>query len=103
MRWKDAVLEALHAYSDRRRTAVIERSILLAEELPNITLRTESKGTTPDKTLNRILQELRNERVVEFLSRGRYLLLDRDLDAGQEDFDDEALTVAANRRPPHLR
>jgi hypothetical protein len=99
MQWRDAVLAALRRYSDRRHTKIIERQQFIAEELPAIIDVTRSRGATPAQTLSRVLQQLRDESLVEFLSAGRYLLMDQPINAEVEDLPDEALDLAirANR------
>ncbi len=94
MQWRDAVLASLHSYCGRHSTRVVERQQFLGEELPVIISTTVSRGITPDQTLGRILQELRDEGLVEFLERGRYLLLDAAIDVESEDLTDEALDLA---------
>jgi hypothetical protein len=99
MQWRDAVLASLHSYCARHTTRVIERQQFISEELPVITEATDSHGLTPNQTLSRILQELRDYGLVQFLERGYYLLLDASIDVESEDLTDEALDLAlqANR------
>jgi hypothetical protein len=75
MSWRDAVLAALHRFSDRHATRVIGRQEFLAEELERIIGDTGSQGQTPDQTVSRVLQELRDEGLLEFLNAGEYQLL----------------------------
>ena len=97
--WRDAIVASLHSYCRRHRTAVIVRQAFLAEELQRIREATGSHGRTPGQTLSRHLQELRDDGAIEFLSAGRYLMLDADLKAEAEEFDEEVLETAlkANR------
>jgi hypothetical protein len=67
---------------------------LIEEFLPLICRWTDSRGATPDKTLNRELQEARDRGEIEFLSRGRYLLLGEDLPVEREELDEETLGAA---------
>lgn len=55
---------------------------------------TNSSGLTPDQTVSRNLQELRDAGLVEFLDRGFYFLLDAVVDVDDEDLTDEALDHA---------
>jgi len=54
---------------------VFTRQELINEELPRITEETMTAGATPAQTLSRVLQELRDMQLVEFLdNRGTYRL-----------------------------
>jgi hypothetical protein len=94
MQWREAVIDSLRSYSARHTTRSIERQQFIAEELPVITTATASQGLTPHQTLSRILQELRDEGLIEFLERGHYLLLDTPIDVESEDLTDEAIDFA---------
>lgn len=99
MQWREAVLASLKAYCQRRTTRVIQRQTFIAEEIDSIVAMTNSIGATPQYTLSKSMQELRDEGIVEFLSRGEYLLLDGAIDVEDEDLTDEAIDYAlrANR------
>ena len=94
MRWREAVLKALHRYGRRHGTRAVERPAFLSEELPAMIVATGSFGKTPDQTVSRVLQELRDEHLVAFLSDGKYLLLDSLLQAETEDLPNEAIDLA---------
>jgi hypothetical protein len=94
MQWRDAVLASLRSYSARHQSRVVERQQFIAEELGDIAAATGSSGATPSQTLSRILQELRDAGLLEFLERGHYLLLDAPIDIEAEDLTDEAVDVA---------
>lgn len=92
--WQTAVLAALDRYSARHSTRIIDRQQFLGEELANVVKATKSRGKTPHQTLSKTFQELRDDGQLEFLSAGRYLLLDRTLDAESEELPEEALDTA---------
>ncbi len=94
MQWRDAVLASLHSYCARHATRVVERQRFITEELQVITAATNSQGLTPEQTLSRNLQELRDSGTLQFLKSGHYLLLDSPLDVESEDLTDEALDLA---------
>lgn len=75
--WNKAVREAL---AEQRRTTgsdLVTRSDLVRNHLPTIVQKTDSTGATPEQTLSRVLQELRNEKdpVLEFTGDGEYRIL----------------------------
>ena len=70
--WHDSVLDAVVRLADRTGDGIVQRARILADELPRIVHETESLGTTPDQTLSRVLQDLRDEGLVEFLGQGVY-------------------------------
>lgn len=94
MQWRDAVLDSLRSYSERHNTRIVERQSFIAHELSTITAATNSVGATPKYTLSRILQELRDDGLLEFLEPGHYLLLDAPVDIESEDLTDEAIDFA---------
>jgi Arc/MetJ-type ribon-helix-helix transcriptional regulator len=75
--WRDAVLNALMRFSTRHGTKEIRRSHFLAEELDALVRQTHSRGRTPEMTVSRVLQELRDAGAIEFISKGRYRLLEK--------------------------
>lgn len=99
MQWRDAVLSSLKSYSQRRATHIIQRQPFIAEEMDVIASVTESRGATPTQTLSRVLQDLRDEGILEFLDPGNYLLLDIRFSVEDEELTDQAIDHAlrANR------
>ena len=96
--WRDSVLDALARLAGRRKNDVIERQAILADELGRIIAETHSAGATPDQTLSRVLQDLRDEGLLEFLGGGRYRLLNRPVDVETSDLSDQELDEAISRR-----
>ena len=94
MKWRDVVLSALHRFSLRHATRAVDRQSFLVEERNAMTIEAGSLGNTPDQTVSRVLQELRDEGLIEFLGDGKYLLLDSPLQAEMEDLPDEAIDLA---------
>lgn len=101
-RWRDAVLRALRRVAERDQTRKIRRQVLLDKERQRIVQETKTEGSTPDQTVSRVLQELRDEGVLYFLGRGTYLLLDTPLDVEAEDLPDSALDFAVGRNKVRL-
>ena len=94
MTWREAVLASLQAYSARHATRVVRRVAFRDEELDLIVAATGATGATPRQTMSRVLQELRDEGVIEFLSPGKYLLLNAPIDAEAESLSAEAIDLA---------
>ncbi len=103
--WTEAVLAAIHRLTVAHHTYMFSRQKLIQEELPRIVTITHSTGATPEQTLSRILQELRDARKIEFFEgeRGRYLLLDEPIAVEQEDLPENALTLAVERNRLRFR
>ncbi|MEA5097419.1 MAG: hypothetical protein VB032_02650 [Burkholderiaceae bacterium] len=76
MTWKDAVIRALTRMSLRHHKNFFRRTDILREELENIKQDTGSVGATPEQTLSRVLQNLRDEGYLDFDGNGGYTLLD---------------------------
>ena len=66
--------EAVRRVAFRHGSDRIERQILIDEELPRIEAETQTRGATPAQTLSRVLQDLRDEGMLEFVESGRYRL-----------------------------
>jgi hypothetical protein len=97
MNWKEAVSTALQRYSNRHGTVQVSRSTFVAEELEAIVSMTGSAGKTPDQTLSRVLQDLRDDGILYFARSGVYVLNTRPLAAEREDFQEDILENAAEQ------
>lgn len=73
MRWRDSVWAAVRRRADAAGGA-FTRAELISAELPQILAETGSKGATPEQTLSRELQELRNAGLLIFGGGGVYRL-----------------------------
>ena len=93
--WKNAVLLALQQYSERNSTVKVTREKFIKEEIKNIVANTESLGKTPSQTVSRVLQELRDEKVLFFSKNsGEYILNNIKINVGTEDFLEDILENA---------
>ncbi len=73
--WKEAVRKAIKKVVERHDDPQFTRRLLIDEEMDYIEKMTETEGKTPEQTLSRVLQELRDEGMIEFLDDdGRYRL-----------------------------
>jgi hypothetical protein len=73
--WASAVKRALWRSHLRSGSLVVKRQALISEELSIIIAETRTSGATPEQTLSRILQELREGGFVEFIDNGTYRIL----------------------------
>lgn len=71
MRWRDSVWAAVRRQAAANGGA-FTRAGPLAEELPRIVAETGSRGETPEQTLSRELQDLRNAGLLIFTGAGVY-------------------------------
>ena len=71
--WRDAALNAIYRIANDAH--LFDRTVLIERELGRIINETQSSGATPEQTLSRVLQELRDEGVIEFLGGGSYCLV----------------------------
>lgn len=73
--WRDAVENAIVRQVSSTRAAEFTRKDLLAFQEDRMRLDTETTGQTPSQTISRVLQELRDDDVIEFVDgRGLYRL-----------------------------
>jgi len=86
MKWNQAVMKAIISVCKRNNSLNFDNEDLRKYELNNIINDTGTKGKTPEKTLNRVLQSMRNVGLIEFLdNHGNYrLLIDFFEDEGTE-------------------
>ena len=76
MSWTDAVTDAVRRVAARRSDGVFTRQDLLAEERDRMVADTRSQGETPEQTISRELQQLRQAGIIEFVDdAGTYRLI----------------------------
>lgn len=98
MIWKEALINALHRYSLRHGTRIVERQGLIEEELSQIVRDVDVRGETPEQTLSYYLQKLRDEdQLLKFIGRGKYVLLDEPIIVEQDDLPDHIIDEAILR------
>ena len=74
--WSEAVEIAVRRLAARHGSAEFTRQQMIEEELGRIVRETGSRGATPEMTLSRELQQLRDRGEIEFVTPGHYRLLD---------------------------
>ena len=72
--WSKAVEIAVGRLAANQNSAEFSLQDLIAVELPRIIRETGSRGATPEATLRRELQQLRDQGAIEFLGQGHYRL-----------------------------
>jgi hypothetical protein len=93
--WTEAVVDAIKRYSNRHKTRIITRQGLIKEELEKIKIETDTTGDTPEYTLSRELQELRQAGILyPTTKRGVDILLETPIRIEEEDISDEVLEIA---------
>ena len=90
--WKNAVLLALRRYAYEHHTPAIMRQSFLEKETGNIIAAAGRTGQTPQQTISRIFQELRDDGVLSFEERGVYTL--NPVNACAADWSDDILKNA---------
>ncbi|MCH9058157.1 MAG: hypothetical protein IIB55_05975, partial [Planctomycetes bacterium] len=76
MTWRDATVSAIRQLTAGRVGAVFTLAEFREHELGRIVADTESRGRTPERTLERVCQELRDQGILEFIdNRGTYRLI----------------------------
>jgi putative restriction endonuclease len=70
--WSEAVAAAIRRHVLRTGSTIFDRQTLIDAEGQRILIETGSGGTTPWQTLSRVLQELRDEGLLEFVGTGTY-------------------------------
>ena len=93
-RWRDAVLDALVRETAGATSGRVLRRDLMANQLVRLVAETSSVGSTPEQTLSRELQGLRDEGLVEFGSAGECRLVRPPVYADDTELDVAELDVA---------
>jgi ParB/RepB/Spo0J family partition protein len=75
MTWQESVAAAIQRLTSRTGNKVFSRQELIESELAQIVGEADADGGTPEQTLSRVLQELRDQRIIDFESPGIYRLL----------------------------
>ena len=75
MTWHESVMNAIHRVTTRTGHRVFSRQELIDTELPRIITETDPGSGTPEQTLTRILQELRNKGTIDLETADIYRLL----------------------------
>lgn len=70
--WSEAVAAAIRRYVLLSGSTIFDRQALIDAEGQRILIETGSSGATPWQTLSRVLQELRDEGLLEFVGAGTY-------------------------------
>ncbi|MCX5715037.1 MAG: hypothetical protein NT033_09655 [Candidatus Omnitrophica bacterium] len=98
VKWRTAVLNAIHRIAKHKGRKIFTRKELIQAEIENIKKATQTDGVTPDQTLSKILQDLRDEGVIYFYDDdGTYILLDTPINVESEELDEPTLTQALKR------
>lgn len=76
MTWQESVAnaKAIRRLTSRSGNKVFTRQELIDSEMAQIAAETGSGGETPEQTLSRVLQELRDQGIIEFQAAGVYRL-----------------------------
>jgi len=75
MTWQESVAAAIRRLTSKTGNKVFSRQELIDSEIAQIVAETGSSGETPEQTLSRVLQELRNQGMIEFEAAGVYRIL----------------------------
>jgi len=94
--WRDAVINGIKRLTETKNSKIFTRQELIDQQLPLIIQEANSTGETPSQTLSRVLQELRDDALLEFMShhRGMYYSLLDDIDIEHEDLPSKVIDTA---------
>ena len=94
--WRDAVINGIIRLTETINSKVFTRQELIDQQLPLIIREAGSAGETPSQTLSRVLQELRDDNLIDFIQgqRGTYYSLINNLDIEFEDLPNEVIDKA---------
>lgn len=93
--WREAVLNGITRLTKSKESYFFSRQELIQYELDQIAREADTHGETPTQTLSRVLQELRDDNLVEFSdNQGNYIFLAENVNIEHEDFPETAIDAA---------
>ncbi|MDW7755482.1 MAG: HNH endonuclease signature motif containing protein [Brevefilum sp.] len=93
--WREAVINGIRRLTINKNSYLFSRQEIINTQLTQIIEEVQSIGETPSQTLSRVLQELRDENLIEFVDNtGNYVFLVDNINIGQEDLPETAIDVA---------
>jgi DNA-binding transcriptional regulator YhcF (GntR family) len=93
--WREAVLNGITRLTKSKESYFFSRQELIQYELDQIAQEADTHGETPTQTLSRVLQELRDDNLVEFSdNQGNYIFLAENVNIEREDFPETAIDAA---------
>ena len=96
--WKSSVLDAMHRCAAKSADGLVHRYSLIKSEMDQIVLETGSGGLTPEQTLSRILQDLRDDGDIEFVGKGIYRIVDAPIDVENVDLEEPEIDSRIRRK-----
>lgn len=94
--WRNAVINGIVRLTETKDSKIFTRQELIDQQLLLITQEAGSTGETPSQTLSRVLQELRDENLLEFIrgKRGTYYSLIHNINIEHEDLPNKVIDKA---------
>ena len=97
--WRIAVLDAIERLTKSKSSYFFSRQEIITRELTQIVHEVDSHGETPEQTLSRVLQEIRDDNLIEFSdNQGNYISLVENVSIEHEDFPEPAIDAAIRTR-----
>lgn len=95
--WREAVIDGIRKLTKNKNSYLFSRQEIINTQLNQIIQEVQSIGETPSQTLSRVLQELRDENLIEFVDNaGNYVFLVDNINIEQEDLPETAIDFAIN-------
>lgn len=97
--WREAVIDSITNLTYKKNSYIFSRQELINKKLEHIIEEVDSHGDTPSQTLSRVLQELRDDNLIEFIDNsGNYISLIHNVRIEDEDLPESAIDVAINSK-----
>ena len=98
--WREEVLHQIRILTQEKKELHFTRQEFITKRLSFVENALNVKGETPSQTLSRVLQELRDENILEFVNNnGMYYFIGDEIQAEDNDLPDEVIdkTIKNNR------
>jgi predicted restriction endonuclease len=94
-KWQSAVVDGIRRLVRKKSSVIFTRQEIISEEINRISNDAEAEGKTPKQTLSRVLQELRDMGLIEFVdNQGKYIFLADPIQNEQHHLSNQAIEVA---------
>jgi hypothetical protein len=97
--WREEVLNQIRILTQEKKDLCFTRQEFIENRLSLVEKAINVKGETPSQTLSRVLQELRDENILEFVNNnGLYYFIGDEIQAEENDLPDQVLDKAIENK-----
>jgi len=96
--WREEVLNQIRIMTQEHKNLYFTRQEFIEQRLPFVAEAINTKGETPSQTLSRVLQELRDDNILDFVdNQGLYYFIGDEFQIEENDIPEEVLDSAIKK------